>query len=72
MKLRKGIESFIRGMGSVIQLFPEPIKLEDINPDYSDKYTPTEQDAKALANDWNNVGLDINKAIKKFEKQYIK
>jgi hypothetical protein len=67
MKLRKGIEGFIKGMGNILQLFPEPIKLEDINSNYSCEYSPLEQDARALDDDWNNIGKDMNYALNKLE-----
>ncbi len=71
MKIKRAIESFIKGMGS-INLFPESIKLEDINPNYSSKYSVNEQNARAIANDWKQIGQDINETIKKFKEQYIK
>ncbi|NMB66972.1 hypothetical protein GYA25_02860 [Candidatus Woesearchaeota archaeon] len=72
MKSKKGIENFLMRVGSVFQIFPEQIRLEYINPNYSNKYTLKEQNARAVADDWNNIGLDINKAVKKFKEQYKK
>ncbi len=65
------IKSFIKGMGS-INLFPPPIRLEDINPNYSPKYSVDVQNARAIADDWKQVGQDLDEVMKKFKEQYIK
>ena len=69
MKKRAGIENFLKGFGSVINLFPEPLKLEDYNTAYSKEYSAEEQDAIALAKDWREIGEDINYALNKMKKE---
>jgi len=65
MGLRDKIKYFMKGMGSVLQIYPEQIKLEDLFPYYNAK-TPQEKDAQALASDWTKVGKDLENSIKKF------
>jgi hypothetical protein len=72
MIIKKGFKNFIKGMSKVLQFSPEPKKLEDINPNYSGNYTPEKQDAKAIADDWRNVGQNLDYAIKKFKEVYTK
>jgi hypothetical protein len=71
MKIKKGIESFIEKIGSMLEISKEQIKLEEINSNYSNKYSPEEQNAKAIRSDLINTGQDLNYAIIKFEKDYI-
>lgn len=72
MKLKRIIKSFVKGMGNAIQIFPPPINLEDVNSNYSDKYSVAEQNARAIADDWKQVGQDMDEAIKKFKEKYLK
>ncbi len=65
MGLKEKIKYFMKGMGSVLQIYPEQIKLEELFPYYNAK-TPQEKDAQALASDWAKVGKDLENSIKKF------
>jgi len=67
MSLREKIKYFMKGVGSVIQLFPEEIKLEELFP-YYDAKTSQEKDAQALAHDSPVIAKDLEYAIKKFGK----
>ena len=64
LKKRTGIENFLKGFGSSINIFPKPIKLEDINPNYSEKYSPAEKDARAIAEDWKKIDQIWEKQLK--------
>ena len=69
MKLKEILTNLCKGISS-IQIFPRLITLEDINPNYSNKYSPNEQDLRAICDDWKQIGQDMGDAIKKFGKQY--
>lgn len=69
MKLKEIIKKFYEGINS-IQIFPQTINLEDINPNYSNKYSLNEQNSKVIHDDWEQVGKDMGWALKKFGKQY--
>ncbi len=66
MTLRKKINYFLKGMGSILEISPPRNKY--LFSHYSAK-TPEEQDARALANDWNYIGKDLEYAIKRTEKK---
>lgn len=64
MNLRKKINYFIKGMESILEIYPKKIELKDLFTHYSAK-TPQEQDAQALTSDWNFVGKDLTDALQK-------
>ncbi len=68
MSLREKIKYFMKGVGSVLQIYPEQIKLEELFPYYNAK-TPQEKDAQALASDCAEIGKDLENSIKKFGEQ---
>ena len=53
---------FMQGIGSVFNLAGSHYSLGDFFPYYAHA-TPDEQDAAALAQDWNIVGKDLEAAI---------
>lgn len=74
--MKKTLKTLIHGIGTIgkgfstFEIIPrkslnrkplEPIKMIDYN--YEDG---SQKDAEALANDWQNVGNDMRKAINKF------
>ncbi|MCK5043422.1 hypothetical protein KAR52_00250 [Candidatus Pacearchaeota archaeon] len=69
MRLKEIIKNFYEGINS-IQIWPQIISLENINPNYSNKYSLNAQNLKALGDDWKQVEEDMNMALKKFEGQY--
>lgn len=52
------LSNFLRGMGSILELFP--IETEDENIKI-----PTESDEEAIRKDWETVGRDIYSVISK-------
>jgi len=64
------LKNFIAGMASTICTFPQPIRLEDFLQHYQSNLTPEQQDAQALAQNWEKVGQDIYNAMEQFEKEY--
>ncbi len=68
MKIKEKMIYFMKGMGSVINMFPTQKKLGDYFPHYNAK-TPQEQDTMALTNDWATIGKDLENVIKKFGEQ---
>lgn len=55
--------NFFRGIGSAFNITGDFYTFNTSN-------SPEEADAKALRSDWKNVGNDIKKAKKEFEKKH--
>ena len=64
MKKKHSLKYFFRGMGSAINLMPSSYQFFD-RPDF-------QSDAEALAQDWKNIGADIQKSMGTFEKEIQK
>lgn len=60
--LKRYNHPFLKGMGSVIDLFG--VSYEKINLNLSDGW---ERDAEAIMNDFSIVGMDIQKAIENYQ-----
>ena len=58
------VPSFIVGMGSVFNVFGNYFQFT-----YSKK--PGNADFDALENDWDILGKDFSKALKKFENEFV-
>jgi len=58
-------KSFLKGAGRLLQLYPDPIDLSEINKHYKNKYESSAEafkaDVKAIQNDWDKVFEDINR-----------
>ena|GEM_PF-3404174 len=64
----KNIINIIDGVGSVFDIFPtvNAPQLQQIQPITSD----SQDDAKHLAQDWQNIGNDIRKSMNEFKKSH--
>jgi hypothetical protein len=62
-------QSFLRGLGRILQIFPEPLDMSEINPHYRNRYSSDkeafEADFKVLKDDWNIVYKDIENYYEK-------
>lgn len=62
--MTKTLEKFFKGMGSLLDLSPEP---EIVRPDFSEILDKS--DTEKLSNDWVNVGNDLRWALNAYEKE---
>ena len=57
-------KSFLKGVGRLLQLYPDPIDLSEVNKYYKNKYNneaeALEADTKAIQGDWDKVFEDLN------------
>jgi len=55
------LKHLFRGMGSILDIFPAPLELDDRDPEIID--------AEAIASDWEAVENDLHWATQQFEKE---